>query len=51
MSGPFQEAATWKTGLQGGFGFVAMMDVVFLATKWTAVSGGESFHRFSSSLY
>ena len=28
ISDPSREAATWKTGLNGGFGFIATMDLV-----------------------
>ena len=30
---PSREAVTWKTGLNGGFGFMAMIDLVFLVSS------------------
>jgi len=32
ISDPSREAATWKTGLKGGFGLIAMIDLVFIAS-------------------
>jgi hypothetical protein len=32
---PLREAATWKTGLNGGFGFMAITDLVFLGVRST----------------
>jgi hypothetical protein len=50
ISKPSREAATWKTGLKGGFGLIAIIDFDSLASTYTASSMVRSSFLRSSML-